>query len=60
MTIDRAIGILELVSHGIGVSPDQELISAAKLGIEALKRIRHDRKEVGSEHYIRLTGETEK
>lgn len=59
MTIDEAI--LELrVLHKHYLDRDYpKQRDALRLGIEALKRIQRDRFNVGSKHYVRLSGETE-
>jgi len=59
MTIDEAIKKLErryILHFDI---PLAEQIKASLLGIEALKRIRHDREAMQVEHVLLLPGETE-
>ncbi len=59
MRTDEAINRMEIFVRDASEVAPELLDDAIRLGIEALKRIQHDRKEVGSEHYIRLKGETE-
>ena len=58
MTIDKAIEILEEHAHKLELSADYDECDATKLGIEALKRIRHDRLVIQAKHILLLPGET--
>ncbi len=59
MKIERAIKELEItLGYRQSIGPTGEL-EALALGIEALKRIRHDREAMQAEHVLLLPGETE-
>jgi len=60
MTIDEAIAVLDrhYILH-YNVPPD-DLLNAAELGIEALKRLRKNRSYLTPADWLLLPGETEK
>lgn len=60
MTIDEAILILEPSENRPMFLDKAVVIEAVKLGIEALKRIKHQRSLISSTYKVLLTGETEK
>ena len=58
MTIDEAINMLERITAQDDESGRPECVEAEKLGIEALKRIRHYRKWGAMATNFDLPGET--
>ncbi|MBA7658441.1 hypothetical protein ES703_66392 [subsurface metagenome] len=59
MTIDEAIERLAKHTFKPTSEPGREYNNALKLGIEAMKRIRHDREAMQAKHILLLPGETE-
>ena len=59
MTIDGAIAYLKADLLKPSSSANAEFEKAERLGLEALKRIRHDREAMQAEHILLLPGETE-
>lgn len=60
MIIDEAIRILKLSNADLAYETQKEKAQAKKLGIEALKRIQRQRKDLLPHERILLPGETEK
>ncbi len=59
MTLDEGIKLLEKYRHDHHSYPTDIMGKAEQLGIEALKRIRHDREAMQAKHILLLPGETE-
>jgi len=59
MTLDEAIKHLEKYRHDHHSYPTDMVGKAEQLGIEALKRLRHDREAMQAEHVLLLPGETD-
>jgi len=60
ITIDEAIQELTYLTNSGPPYPDQPRIDAARLGIEALKRVKENRETIPTKHTWLLPGETEK
>ena len=59
ITIDEAIHVQQLHLDGDPKLKDIKLRQGMHLGIESLKRIKHDREAMQAEHLLLLPGETE-
>jgi hypothetical protein len=60
MNIEKAIELLEQDYGDPGSVNYTDLMEAQALGIQALKRLRHDRQVVQPEHVLLLPGEVPK